>query len=500
MSLQERVNRLQPHGAAPVRYGELSLSEAGTPAMEHVDTASRGHHRELRRRAQQAVREELGPRLASMNDTPESLEALVSDRADRLLGEQAAREQVLLTAEVHDALRTRIVDEVVGAGPLQVLLRDDEVDEIMVNGPDQVFCERRGLITPTGIAFDDEEHLRHVIGRIVSRVGRRVDEASPMVDARLPDGSRVNVVLPPIALDGPVLTIRKFPAARIGMEDLISWGSLTTAAAEFLRACVITRRNIVISGGTGSGKTTTLGVLADYIDAGERVVTVEDAAELRLPGDHVIRLEARPPGPGGAGAIGIRDLVRNALRMRPDRIIVGEVRDEAALDMLQAMNTGHEGSIGTVHANSPRDAVSRIETMVLMAGLDLPVRVVREQIAASLDIIVQQSREPSGSRHVTRITEVVGLEGDVVVLEDIFAAGQSSLVLEPTGLRPRFFADLAAVGGALPHLLSAPFATQTTWAVSSPDPGAESESGTNSAASTRPGVHSSLAPTLRHRR
>ena len=315
----------------------------------------------------------------------------------------------------------QIIDEILGLGPLQSLLRDSEVTEVMVKKFDQIFVERNGHIYLVDLKFSTEEHLRRTIERIVSQVGRRIDESSPMVDARLQDGSRVNAVVPPIAIDGSTLTIRKFSQDPFTSKDLIATGTVSIDAMNFLSSCVKAKYNIVISGGTGSGKTTTLNVLSAFIGKDERIITIEDAAELQLPQKHVIRLESRPLNTEGKGIITIRDLVRNALRMRPDRIVVGEVRDAAALDMLQAMNTGHEGSLTTVHANTTRDALMRIETMSLMAGMDLPVEIIREQLVGAIDIVVQQSRMRDGSRRITQISEIVGLEGNTIQMQDIFA-------------------------------------------------------------------------------
>ena len=337
-----------------------------------------------------------------------------------------------------------VTDDILGHGPLEPLLRDPGVTEIMVNGPQEIYVERAGLISRTDLAFADEGHLRRTIDRIVSRVGRRVDESSPMVDARLPDGSRVNAVVPPIAVDGCALTIRKFADDPFTARDLVSMATLTPAALDLLQACVRGRVSMLISGGTGSGKTTTLNVLSSFIPAAERIVTIEDAAELQLHQPHVVRLESRPANIEGQGTVTIRDLVRNALRMRPDRIVVGEVRDAAALDMLQAMNTGHDGSLTTVHANSPRDALSRVETMVLMAGVDLPVRVIREQVAHAIQLVVQQERLRDGSRHVTQISEIVGMEGETILMQDLFVFETTDGLanghlgrLVPTGIVPQ---------------------------------------------------------------
>lgn len=338
-----------------------------------------------------------------------------------------------------------IVAEILGYGPIEPLLKDDTVTEIMVNGPKQVWVERGGKLEKTSIQFDDDEHVMRIIDRIVSPLGRRIDESSPMVDARLPDGSRINAVIPPISLVGPCLTIRKFSRDPLTVDDLIRFGTMTPEIAQFLKACVEVRLNIVVSGGTGSGKTTLLNVLSSFIPGDERIVTIENAAELQLRQEHVVTLESRPPNIEGKGEVTIRDLVINALRMRPDRIVVGECRGGEALDMLQAMNTGHDGSMTTIHSNSPRDTLHRLETMVLMAGMDLPVRAVREQIASALDLIIHMARLKDGSRKIVAITEVQGMEGDVIVLQDIFVFEQTGYEngkvigrIKPTGVRPKF--------------------------------------------------------------
>lgn len=338
-----------------------------------------------------------------------------------------------------------IVAEILGYGPIEPLLKDDTVTEIMVNGPKQVWVERGGKLEKTSIQFDDDEHVMRIIDRIVSPLGRRIDESSPMVDARLPDGSRINAVIPPISLVGPCLTIRKFSRDPLTVDDLIRFGTMTPEIAQFLKACVEVRLNIVVSGGTGSGKTTLLNVLSSFIPGDERIVTIENAAELQLRQEHVVTLESRPPNIEGKGEVTIRDLVINALRMRPDRIVVGECRGGEALDMLQAMNTGHDGSMTTIHSNSPRDTLHRLETMVLMAGMDLPVRAIREQIASALDLIIHMARLKDGSRKIVAITEVQGMEGDVIVLQDIFVFEQTGYEngkvigrIKPTGVRPKF--------------------------------------------------------------
>jgi pilus assembly protein CpaF len=358
--------------------------------------------------------------------------------------------------------RKKVVDELVnnltGYGPINPLLLDPEISEVMVNGPHHIYVERNGKIELSTISFRDNDHVMHVIEKIVAPLGRRIDESSPMVDARLPDGSRVNAIIPPLALNGPTITIRKFSKDPFQIEDLIQFGTLTKEMAAFLDACVKARLNIFISGGTGSGKTTTLNVLSSFIPNDERIITIEDAAELQLWQDHVVSLESRPANIEGKGAITIRDLVRNSLRMRPERVVIGEVRGGEALDMLQAMNTGHDGSLATGHANSPRDMIARLETMVLMAGMDLPVKAIREQIAGAIDVIIQQTRLKDGSRKIVNITEVQGLEGDVIVLQDIFVFKQQGVdergkiigKLVPTGIRPRFYDQLVTSGIHVP--------------------------------------------------
>jgi len=365
-----------------------------------------------------------------------------------------ARTGLQLPDDVREKLFLEVLDELTGYGPIQPLLDDPDITEVMVNGPKQIYVERKGKVIKTDITFDDNAHVLRVIDSIVKPLGRLADADHPTVDARLPDGSRVNAVVPPVAIDGPSITIRKFSKDRLTVQQLIDFDSLTESMAEFLRACVVSRLNIIISGGTGSGKTTLLNVLSGFIPEEDRIVTIEDAAELQLQQEHIVRLETKPPNPTGGGGVTIRDLVRNSLRMRPERIVVGEVRGGEALDMLQAMNTGHDGSLTTLHANTPRDAISRLETMSLMAGIDLPVNVVREQIASAVDLIVQQSRLRDGSRKVTQITELAGMEGDTVVLTDIFKFEQTAInsegkvvgELKPTGIRPLFSTRLEASG------------------------------------------------------
>ena len=367
-----------------------------------------------------------------------------------------------------DDLRKQIFDQVLndllGFGPIQSLLDDDDVSEIMVNGPKKVFVEKKGKLTKTNVTFDDDDHVLLIIDRIILPLGRHVDGDSPTVDARLPDGSRVNAVVRPVAIDGPSITIRKFAKDKLQVDDLIRFGSLTSPMADFLQACVKARFNIIISGGTGSGKTTLLNVMSGFIPENERIITIEDAAELQLQQDHVMRMETKVADADGLHAVTIRELVKNSLRMRPDRIVVGEVRGGEALDMLQAMNTGHDGSLTTVHANTPRDAISRIETLVLMAGMDLPLKVVRQQVSSAVDLIVQQTRLKDGQRKVTAVTEVAGMEGDVIVLSDIFKFNQTGVTTEgkvlgevsATGIRPNFTPRLIAAGFNLNAEIFAP--------------------------------------------
>ena len=370
------------------------------------------------------------------------------------LNEVYAQVKVNLPEDIRKQIFHDILDELTGYGPIQPLLEDSDISEVMVNGPKKVFVEKNGKLIKSPITFDDDDHVLRIIDRIILPLGRRVDADSPTVDARLPDGSRVNAVIPPVAIDGPSITSRKFKKDKLSVEQLVKFGSLTPNMGEFIKACVLAHLNIVISGGTGSGKTTLLNVLSGFIPEAERIVTIEDAAELQLQQDHVLRMETKVANVDGKGAVTIRDLVRNSLRMRPDRIIVGECRGGEALDMLQAMNTGHDGSLTTLHANTPRDALSRLETMVMMAGMDLPLKVVRQQVSSAIDLIIQQTRLKDGSRKVTQITEVVGMEGDTVVLTDIFKFDQTGVgeggkilgELKPTGIRPLFTPRLEASG------------------------------------------------------
>jgi pilus assembly protein CpaF len=416
---------------------------------------------DTRNRVQERLVETLGPRLYDATLSDAQLEGLVQQQLRELL----EQEESGLSAQEKLQIVRSIGDSVLGLGPLEPFTRDPDVNEIMVNSWNSIYVERAGRIYWTGAKFHDDAQLRRIIEKIVARVGRRIDEASPYVDARLPDGSRVNAIIPPLAIDGPCLTIRKFASEPYRAEDLISFGTLTGQTVELLDACVRGRLNILVSGGTGAGKTTTLNVLSSFLPDDERIITIEDSAELRLMQPHVVRLESRPPNIEGRGEVAIRDLVRNALRMRPDRIVVGEVRGGEALDMMQAMNTGHDGSISTVHSNAPRDALARVETMMLMAGMDLGIRAIREQISSALHLIVHQARMKDGVRRLTHITEVVGMEGDVIALQDLFkfdygagmdAEGKFRGQLQATGLRPKFTEYLADRGITIPAEVFAP--------------------------------------------
>ena len=448
MSLSDRLAaaRRDRVDATELDPGRTDAIGQTTRVSRHVDPFS--HVKQV---VHQQLLETLGPKLYDARMTQSDLEAKV--RAS--LQEVLALEETPLTTADRTRIAQEVSDDILGYGPIEPYLRDPDITEVMINGHDDIWIERDGRIHKVDGGFTNESHLRRTIDKIVGRVGRRIDEASPMVDARLPDGSRVNAVIPPLALDGSLLTIRKFSADPYTYEDLINFGSLSRATAEFLAACVKGRLNILVSGGTGAGKTTTLNVLSSFIPEDERIITIEDSAELQLHQDHVLRLESRPPNIEGKGEIKIRDLVRNSLRMRPDRIVVGEVRDAAALDMLQAMNTGHDGSICTAHSNSPRDALARIETMVLMAGVDLPMRAIREQVSSALDLIVHQTRFKDGTRRITHVTEVVGMEGDTITLQDVFKFdhgmgfddnGRALGSLKSTGLRPKFLTQLADHG------------------------------------------------------
>jgi pilus assembly protein CpaF len=406
---------------------------------------------DLKTRVQNRLLSELDP---SMDITRVSeVRSTIQDMFEQVLAE----ENIVLSRPERQRLFEQISAEILGYGPIQTLLEDDTITEVMVNGAKNIYIERAGKIVRVPVAFESDEHVLRIIDRIVAPLGRRIDESSPYVDARLPDGSRVNAVIPPISLVGPVLTVRKFARNPITLEQLIEYGTITPEALQFLKACVESRLNLVISGGTGSGKTTLLNILSQFIPADERIVTVENAAELQLRQEHVVTLESRPPNIEGRGEVTIRQLVINCLRMRPDRIIVGEIRDEAALDMLQAMNTGHDGSMTTAHSNSPRDTLARMETMVMMAGMELPVRAIREQVSSAIDLIIHQERMRDGTRKVVNITEVSGMEGDVITMTDIFVFEQSGFEggkiigrLRPTGLRPKFMDKIESSGIHLP--------------------------------------------------
>ena len=443
-----------------------SLSErvAAAKAVEATTTSgsrSDAVH-ELRGRLHFKVVEELGPTLYDRQMSDAELRLRVMEMLEWALDQE---QSLPLTTADRRQLLNEIASDVLGYGPIDPLLNDADITEVMVNGPYDIYVEKNGKLTKSEIRFVDQVHLRRIIDKIVGQIGRRVDEATPLVDARLPDGSRVNAVIPPLAIGGPFLTIRKFSVDPFGESDLIRFGTMTQRTADFLRACVVGRLNVLISGGTGSGKTTTLNVLSSYLPTDERIVTVEDAAELQLHQDHVLSLETRPPNIEGKGAIAIRDLVKNCLRMRPDRIVVGECRGGEALDMLQAMNTGHDGSLTTLHSNGPRDTISRLETMVLMAGYDLPVRAIREQISSAVDLIVHVSRLRDGTRRITHVTEVEGMEGDMITLQDLFLFdfgmgmddnGKFRGTLKATGIRPSFSDQLLDVGIKLPPDLFEP--------------------------------------------
>ncbi len=441
----------------PTRWQE---QRGGAAAQQRIHALE-----ELRQKMHQFVIHELGPIIYDQRISEADLRRQVDEQLHRAL----AQERLALTSQERQTLVGAVADDVLGYGPIDRLLRDPTITEVMCNGPFSIYIERSGKLHKSDVKFVDETHLRRIIDKIVSQVGRRVDESTPMVDARLPDGSRVNCIIHPLAIGGPFLTIRKFSTDPYKVDDLIGFGTLTAQTAHFLDSCVRGRLNIVVSGGTGSGKTTLLNVLSSFIPTDERIVTAEDAKELQLNQDHVLPLESRPPNIEGKGEIKIRDLVRNALRMRPDRIVVGEVRGAEALDMLQAMNTGHDGSLTTVHANTPRDALSRIETMSMMAGMDLPVKVIREQMSSAVDMIVQIARLRDGTRRVVQVSEVMGMEGEIVVVQDIYTFDYSAGIdeegkfrgtLKSTGIRPSFSERLSDHGVALdPSLFSAtPFA------------------------------------------
>jgi pilus assembly protein CpaF len=464
----ERASKA-PEAAKAAAVGQSTTPDAavpvsvGSPARTADVAGSQGSEAlvRLKDRAAAALFDRMGARLNDPSMSEEQLNALVRTELNHVV----EQEKVPLSTDQRQRLMRDVEDDVLGHGPLQRLLDDPTISEIMVNGPDLIYVEQNGRLTRSTARFTSDEQLRRIIERIVARVGRRIDESSPLVDARLPDGSRVNAVIAPVAFNGASLTIRKFSRDPFKVSDLIAFGTLSPEIAELLRACVEARLNIIVSGGTGTGKTTLLNVLSSFIPEGERIVTIEDAVELQLQQEHIVRLESRPPNIEGRGEIAIRDLVRNSLRMRPDRIVVGEVRGGESLDMLQAMNTGHDGSLSTVHANSPRDAIARLETLVLMAGMDLPLRAIREQIASAVDVVVQLTRLRDGTRRVTAVTEVQGMEGQTVTLQDAFlfdyAAGVSptgTFLGKPvsTGVRPRFTDRFAELGISLSPSVFAP--------------------------------------------
>lgn len=444
-----------PDSAQPLKAGESNIPASGTPeppnfekpkvekAPEKIkpEKSEVDPHYELKSSVHRRLIEEIDLNQMKTQD-PDKLRPQIKEAVNQLLIE----ESTLLTATERERLVEEIVNETMGLGPLEQLLKDVNISEIMINGPHLIFVERKGKLTESNVRFKDDGHLLQIIDRIVSAVGRRVDETQPLCDARLKDGSRFNCIIPPLALDGPTVTIRKFAKDPLRVDDLIRFGAFTAQAAELLRGFVEARLNIVISGGTGSGKTTLLNVLSGFIPNDERIITVEDTAELQLQQRHVVRLETRPANLEGRGEISMRDLVKNSLRMRPERIVVGECRSGETLDMLQAMNTGHDGSLTTLHANNPRDAIRRMETMVMMAGYDLPQKAIREQIASAVNIIIQASRLSDGSRRVMNITELVGMEGEVILMQDIFTFQQYGLdedrkvigEFKPTGVRPKF--------------------------------------------------------------
>lgn len=437
----------QGAGGDSSRLSSLQTRRTNAP----ITAPQAGTYFDLKTRVQNKLLSELDPSM-DISKTDE-VKRTIQELFEQILSE----ENIVLSRPERARLFEQIAAEILGLGPLQPLLEDETITEIMVNGAKNIYIERKGKLHRVPVTFENNEHVMRIIDRIVAPLGRRIDEASPYVDARLHDGSRVNAVIPPISLVGPVLTIRKFAKNPITLEQLIQFGTITPEALQFLKACVESRLNVVISGGTGSGKTTLLNILSSFIPGDERIITVENAAELQLRQEHVVTLESRPPNIEGRGEVTIRQLVINCLRMRPERIIVGEIRDEAALDMLQAMNTGHDGSMTTLHSNGPRDTLSRLETMTMMAGMELPVRAIREQVSSAIDLIVHQERMRDGTRKVVYITEISGMEGDVITMTDIFSFEQSGIEdgkiigrLRPTGLRPKFMDKIEAAGIHLP--------------------------------------------------
>ncbi len=447
-------HRTGPNGPGALTFGAAKTQD-GEGMHSQANAAPNGYKpppefASVREAAQQFLVEEM----QAVDDDPEKIRSLV----EPVFAEALEEANLVVSRNERDRLFEMLLDEIIGFGPIQPLLDDDLISEVMVNGPKMVFVERDGKVLQSDISFVDDDHVLRVIERIVTPLGRRIDEASPMVDARLPDGSRVNAIIPPLAIDGPSLTIRKFRREPLKVADLVRYGTVTPNVVKFLEAAVASALNIVVSGGTGSGKTTLLNVLSAFIPDGDRIVTIEDAAELQLQKPHIVRLEKRPPNSEGRGEVSIRDLMVNSLRMRPDRIVVGEVRSGEALDMLQAMNTGHDGSLTSVHSNGARDTLNRIETMVLMSGLELPLRAIRQQIASAVDLIIHIERMRDGTRKVVQCSEVIGMEGDNIVIQDIFAFEQSAIdedgrvlgQMRPLGLRPRVNDQIRDAGIELP--------------------------------------------------
>lgn len=464
MSLLKRIQNKNAQSADINSYTTNLQNPAGKDHLSNVRESYKAENLPKDKKVQADKNQELKNRLQKQllkevkeEENVETLVAKLDEMAVKIMQEDDS----FIGKVNKNKVVQELVNNLIGYGPINPLLLDPDISEVMVNGPRRVYVERKGKIELTDVEFKDDDQVMHIIEKIVAPLGRRIDESSPMVDARLPDGSRVNAIIPPLALNGPTITIRKFSKDPFQMEDLIGFGTLSKEMAVFIEACVKARLNIFISGGTGSGKTTTLNVLSSFIPNDERIITIEDAAELQLWQDHVVSLESRPANIEGKGAITIRDLVKNSLRMRPERIVIGEVRGDEALDMLQAMNTGHDGSLATGHSNSPRDMISRLETMVLMSGMDLPIKAIREQIAGALDLIIQQSRLKDGSRKITHITEVQGMEGDVIVLQDVFVFQQLNVdsqgriigKLMPTGVRPKFYERIETCGIHIPALI-----------------------------------------------
>ncbi|MBF0542996.1 MAG: CpaF family protein [Candidatus Riflebacteria bacterium] len=439
------------------RLNEEKKSTSTSGVMDSTATREISGFEKLKEKVQGRLIDDM-PQAIMTEQNVEKKKAMLRDRIISVTSEESPKLNITLSQREADQMTQVLLDDMIGFGPIQRLLDEEEISEIMVNGPYQIYYEKKGKLILSDVKFKDNEHVMRIIERIVAPIGRRIDESTPYVDARLPDGSRVNALIPPIALNGPTITIRKFKKEKLTINDMVKFGTLTEEMAEFLKAAIMCRLNIVVSGGTGSGKTTTLNILSSFIPEDERIITCEDAAELQLRQPHVVRLETRPANIEGKGAVPMRELIKNTLRMRPERVIVGECRGGEALDMLQAMNTGHDGSLTTGHANTPRDMLARLETMCLMAGMDLPVRAIREQIASAVHMIVQQSRLKDGSRKITYLTEIQGMEGEKVVMQDIFRFEQSGIDekgkiigrLKPTGIRPKFAQKFEESGVHLP--------------------------------------------------